>query len=83
MSLLNDIEAKVKASSLASFAVGVALALLNDVQNDHALLGSVSAPVQAVVLMVAPPLATFLAGWATKHTPRNAGTSEDDQPVKG
>lgn len=68
------IEAKVAASTAASAAFGIGAAVLNDVQADHALLGSTPAWAQALILVVAPPLAAFLAGYQAKHTPRPTGT---------
>jgi len=65
-----SVEVKVIASALASAGIGVAVAILNQVENDHALLGSVPAPLQSVILILLPPLASFLAGWSAKHTPR-------------
>jgi hypothetical protein len=61
MSLLSAVETKVKASSLASAAVGVVVALLNDVENDHALLGPVPAPLQ-VLILIFQPLVLWLTG---------------------
>jgi hypothetical protein len=75
MSLLSAVETKVKASSLASAAVGVVVALLNDVENDHALLGPVPAPLQVLILIFLPPLVSFLAGWSAKHSPRTASAA--------
>ncbi|WP_333771552.1 holin [Streptomyces sp. IBSBF 2435] len=64
------IEAKVAASTGAAAAFGIGAAVLNDVAADHTLLGGTPAWAQALVLVVAPPLATFLAGYSAKHTPR-------------
>lgn len=64
------IEAKVIASTAASAAAGIGIAVLNDVQAHHELLGSTPAWLQALILVIAPPLATGLAGWKAKHTPR-------------
>jgi len=64
------IEAKVIASTAASAAVGIILAVLNDVQAHHDLLGSTPAWLQALILIVAPPLAAGLAGYQARHTPR-------------
>lgn len=66
-------EAKVKAAGLAATAVGVAIAVLNDVQNDHSLLGGTPAPVQTVLLALLPGLITAAAGWQARHTPRPDG----------
>ncbi|MEV5472948.1 holin [Streptomyces sp. NPDC052207] len=64
------VEAKVWAATTAAFIASVAVSLLNAVQDNHALLGSLPGPLQAVILIVAPTAVTFLAGWAAKHTPR-------------
>jgi hypothetical protein len=68
------IEAKVIASTAASAAVGIAAAVLNDVQNDHALLGGAPAWLQTVVLIAVPPAVAFLAGYQAKHTTRQTDT---------
>jgi len=64
------IEAKVWAATTAAFIASVTVSLLNAVQDNHALLGSLPGALQAVILVVAPTAATFLAGYAAKHTPR-------------
>jgi len=64
------IEAKVAASTAASAAFGIGAAVLNNVQADHTLLGPAPAWAQALILTLTPPLAAFLAGYQTKHTPR-------------
>ncbi len=79
---LSEIETKVAHSTAASAVVGVAVAVLNDVEANHALLGSIPAPAQTVILAAVPPLATFLAGWLARHTPRTPsvgapGTTKD------
>jgi hypothetical protein len=69
------IEAKVFASTAASAAAGIGIAVLNDVQADHALLGATPAWAQALVLVLVPPLAAFLAGYQARHTPREDSPS--------
>lgn len=64
------IEAKVAASTVAAAAVGIAAAVLNDVEANHALLGSLPPWLQAVLLVLVPPLASFAAGYQAKHSPR-------------
>jgi hypothetical protein len=64
------IEAKVAASTAASAAAGIGVAVLNDVEADHSLLGSTPAWLQALIIIVVPPVATFLSGYQAKHTPR-------------
>jgi len=70
MSLLNVVEAKVKAATSASFAAGLAVALLNAVVADNSLLGPLPAWVQAPLLALIPTALTFLAGYQARHTPR-------------
>lgn len=60
------IESKVKASTVATVLASVAVAVLNGVAADSTLLGPLPAPVQAVILLLIPPLATFLAGYTTR-----------------
>jgi len=64
------VEAKVKAATGASLAVGVAVAILNAVVADAALLGSLPQWLQSVILALAPAALTFLSGWQARHTPR-------------
>lgn len=64
------IEAKVIASTVASAAVGGGIAILNDVEADHTLLGGTPAWAQALILVAAPTVITFLAGWQARHTAR-------------
>lgn len=70
------IEAKVVASTAAAAGCGIGIAVLNDVQADHAMLGSTPAWAQTLILSVVPPLAAFLAGYRARHTPR-----ETDAPA--
>lgn len=64
------IEAKVIAGTAAAAAAGIGAEVLNQVEADHTLLGTLPAWAQGLVLVVVPPLAVFLAGYATAHTPR-------------
>jgi hypothetical protein len=64
------VEAKVIAGTAATGTASVAVAVLNDVEADHRLLGGTPAVLQTLILMVVPPIAAFLAGWKAKHTPR-------------
>jgi hypothetical protein len=64
------VEAKVIASTAAAAACGAGVAVLNDIEADHTMLGSTPAWLQALVLVVAPPIVTYLAGYQAKHTPR-------------
>jgi hypothetical protein len=69
------VEAKVIASTAASAAAGIGVAVLNDVEADHQLLGGTPAWAQALVLVLVPPLAAFLAGYQARHTPREDSPS--------
>jgi len=64
------IEAKVIASTIATFVVSLVLAILNDVQSNHALLGSLPTWSQSVIIAVIPTAITFVSGYLTRHTPR-------------
>lgn len=64
------IEAKVIAASAVTFAVSTAVAVLNEVQADHDLLGSTPAPLQFAILALIPTALTFLGGFTAKHTSR-------------
>lgn len=69
------VEAKVIASTAASSAAGIGVAVLNDVESDHSLMGGTPAWLQALILVVVPPVVTFLAGYQAKHTPRETDTT--------
>jgi hypothetical protein len=69
------IEAKVIAATATTAAAGIGVAVLNDVENDHALLGSTPAWLQALILVVVPPVATFISGYQAKHTARSGDGS--------
>lgn len=64
------IEAKVKAATSATFLVSLLIAVLNTVVSDDSLLGPLPVWLQPIVIALAPPALTFLAGWQAKHTPR-------------
>lgn len=64
------IELKVIASTAATFVVSVVLAVLNAVQDNHALLGSVPSALQFVIMAVIPTAVTFTSGYLAKHSPR-------------
>ena len=66
------IEAKVVAGTAASATAGIGVAVLNDVEADHALLGGTPSWLQALILVVVPPVATFISGYQAKHTARAA-----------
>lgn len=67
------IEQKVKASTAASYLVSlVVIALANGIQDHEGslLLGSLPDWLESLLLPLLPAIATFLAGWAAKHTHR-------------
>jgi hypothetical protein len=70
------IEAKVIASTAATFVVSLVLAVLNDIEDNHALLGT-SLPTwsQSVIIAIIPTAITFVSGYLTRHTPRT-GTAQ-------
>ncbi|MEU9199029.1 holin [Streptomyces sp. NPDC048332] len=65
------VETKVKASSVTAVLVGLVVAVLNDVEADASLLGPLPAWLQGLVLALAPGALVFLAGYRTRHTPRD------------
>ena len=62
----NIVEAKVWAATLATTAASVAVAVLNAVQDNPALLGVFPVWAQSLILVIVPPLLTFLAGYAKR-----------------
>jgi len=64
------VELKVIASTGAGLAAGVGVTVLNQTVADEALMGSVPTWAQTLITMFVPPVATFLAGWSARHTPR-------------
>ncbi|WP_407648648.1 peptidoglycan-binding protein [Actinacidiphila epipremni] len=50
-------------ATTTAFVASVVVSLLNAVQDNHALLGSLPGALQAIILIVAPTAATFLPGW--------------------
>lgn len=67
---IKAVEVKVWASSAATFIVSAALALLNAIQDNHALLGSLPTWAQSLLLAVVPTLIVFATGYLARHTPR-------------
>lgn len=64
------IELKVIAATAATFVISLVLAVLNEIQNHHELLGSTPGALQFVIVAVIPTAVTFLSGYMAKHTPR-------------
>lgn len=63
------VEAKVKASTAATFVVSLLVAVLNAVA-DSTLLQPLPSWLQGPVIALAPAAVTFLSGWLAEHTPR-------------
>lgn len=63
-------EAKVLAMTAMVAAVAVVVEWLNAASTNSSLLGPLPGWVQGVIVVAAPTVATYLAGWAAKHTPR-------------
>lgn len=78
-SLLLEAEAKVKAAGLAATGCGVAIAVLNDVEAHHQMLGSLPEWTQTALLSVIPGAITYLSAWATKHATQS--TAATDPPT--
>jgi len=59
------IEVKVAASTGASFAASLVLALANAVVADSQIIEGLHPVLQFIILAVLPPVITFLSGYAT------------------
>lgn len=57
-------EIKVVAASVVTLVVSVLIAILNAVAADSSMLGGLPAPLQVIVLVVIPPVLTWLGGYA-------------------
>lgn len=66
------VEKKVAAGSLGALAAGLALAIINAVQEDAGVLSALPAGLEFVIVAALPVLATFLGGYAAPHSPRPA-----------
>lgn len=67
------VEAKVKASSAATYLVGVAgLSVVNAVQGEPVLLSALADWLEPFVLAILPAAGSAIAGWMAPHTPRHA-----------
>lgn len=65
------IEAKVKAATVAVYLLCTGgLAIVNAVQGDTSLLGFLPVWAEPFVVGILPALASFIAGYQAKHTPR-------------
>lgn len=77
------IEAKVKASTAASFVASLLIMVLNVVVANNQLLHPLPAWLQAFIIAVAPTLVTFLAGFKAPHSPRVGPAPEPPAASKG
>jgi len=68
MSFWSQIEAKVMSATFASFVASLLLAILNATVASSQLMGGLPAWLQFLLVTFAPSLATFLSGYAAKHT---------------
>ncbi|WKX70019.1 holin [Streptomyces sp. XD-27] len=73
--MANKVERKVTWATLGGLAAGAAVTLLNATVGDAELMGSLPSALQYAITLVAPPLITFLSGYAAPHTPRPADAS--------
>ena len=64
------VELKVIASTAAAGLAGVGVTVLNQTVGDEQLLGGLPVWAQTLITLFVPPAATFLGGWAARHTPR-------------
>ncbi len=59
------VEVKVVAATLVALLASIAVAVLNGVVADSTLLGGLPPIWQTLILLVVPPLLTFLGGYST------------------
>lgn len=72
------IEKKTIWATFGAFGIGSAITLLNNLQADAELLGSVPGWLQALITMSAPPAVVFLSSYQAKHTKRpDLGEADD------
>jgi hypothetical protein len=71
----NPVSPKVVVSTLVSLGASLLLAILNAVQANPDLLGSVPPVLQFLLLAIIPPLVTFLAGYAKADPLRTEGVA--------
>lgn len=65
------VETKVKASSAATYLVGVAgLSVVNAVQGEPVLISGLADWLEPFVLAILPAAGAAIAGWMAPHTPR-------------
>jgi hypothetical protein len=70
------VETKVRVSTTASTVLGLVLAVMTWVQDSPDALGNLPKWLQGALLLVVPPLVTFVSGYLAAHTARtdlNAG----------
>lgn len=59
-------EIKVGASAIGTLLASIVLAVLNTVLADSTILGNLSPFLQTLLIVVIPPVITFLSGYAKK-----------------
>lgn len=64
------VETKVIAATVVTLALSVTAAMLNAVQANPDLLGDLPTWAQTVLILLVPPLLTFIAGYHAPHTNR-------------
>lgn len=64
------VERKVTVATVWALLASIGVALLNAVVADSSVLGPLPGWAQFGILTAAPPLVTFLGGYAAAHTPR-------------
>ncbi|WP_432001640.1 holin [Streptomyces sioyaensis] len=69
------VEAKVKAAASVAGVLALVVTVLNAAA-ESPLLGDLPPWLQGAILLLAPPLATFYAGWQARHTPRGASAEQ-------
>jgi hypothetical protein len=67
-------EVKVWASAMGTLFIGVLLAVLNAVLADSTILGSLPSALQTLILVVIPPIISFLSGYYKRS---NTSTTSD------
>ncbi len=58
------VEIKVAMSTIGSAAASIVIAILNQVTTNASMLGAIPAWLQFVLIVVIPPLVTWLGGYA-------------------
>lgn len=62
----NGLSPKAVAATVVSGVVGIVVALLNGVQENPDMLGTLPTWAQSLILLLVPPVVTFLAAYQAK-----------------